>query len=330
MVHSFDKWDIVEVRVYVSDGSDNATGFRSDTILISNSLPTFATITLSGTHTANQCYQNQTLVATIGGWNDYDFSDSENYYYLWRINSIEVHSGVGNNYSSLDGFSVADEVSLEVWAFDGYENSTGSMLETIQIVNSGPFIVNGSELQSLENWTQQEDFDQFIVDLSPYQLDFETAEGDLYWTVEGYDEDLISISSESNSAFLFMSNLNQFGNTAITFTLHDDNGGSAQITVNFVVIEEEGDTPSEPIDPTIIYIIGGASGAVMISVSSVVIRKKRKNKKRIKGIQNNIEENIEETMKEQVKDQAKDQAKKQAKEQVEDQAKKQAKKQGKK
>ncbi|WP_369019525.1 hypothetical protein DSAG12_04590 [Promethearchaeum syntrophicum] len=316
--------DIIIVEVTPFDGYDSGDPVNTTIpLIISNSLPTFTTMTITGNHTIDQCYQNNTLVVTIDGWNDYDVSDSENYYYLWRINGIEVLSGVGNEFSSLDGFSVGDEVSIEVWAFDGYENSTESMLRTIQIINSGPFIINVSELQSLDTWTQNEDFDQFIVDLSPYQLDFETDEGDLYWTVEVYNEDLVTISNESNSAFLFMSVLNQYGNTSIIFTLHDDNGGSVKITVNFAVIKEEGENPP---DPTIIYIIAGASGAVMISVSTVIIRKKRKNEKRIKGIQKNIEENIEETMKEQIKDQVKDQAKKLAKEQVEDETKKQVKK----
>ena len=107
---SFDKGDQIQVDVTPNDGTEDGTSVISNTIIISNTLPSIASVTITPS-TLN----NETIaVCTTSGWMD-DDGDMEGYEYAWTVNGA-VHQ---DTTPSSGPFNVDDVISCTATPNDG-------------------------------------------------------------------------------------------------------------------------------------------------------------------------------------------------------------------
>jgi len=107
---SFDKGDQIQVDVTPNDGTEDGASVISNSIIISNTLPSISSVTISPS-TLN----NETIAAcTTSGWLD-DDGDVEGYEYSWTVNGA-VHQATTQ---SSGPFNADDVISCAATPDDG-------------------------------------------------------------------------------------------------------------------------------------------------------------------------------------------------------------------
>ncbi|MFW9971555.1 MAG: hypothetical protein ACFFDF_15275, partial [Candidatus Odinarchaeota archaeon] len=127
---------------------------------------------------------------------------------------------------------------------DVYTPTIFSIFVNYSTVNTPPNILNVVELQNLEIWNQQEDFGNFIINLSSYKSDNEFAPEYLNWSIQDVNNSLFSVTMDDNNKdiFIFHSIENKYGSDEFDLYLYDPPGAynSIIITLN---IESVNDPP---------------------------------------------------------------------------------------
>ncbi len=82
--------------------------------------------------------------------------------------------------------------SFILWLTDGEETDLISIAITINLVNDIPVILG--DIQDNLNWTQNEDFGTFQIDLSMNEFDIESSGASLDWYITGLNTSLVTVS----------------------------------------------------------------------------------------------------------------------------------------
>ncbi len=130
----FDRGDELYCEVTPHDGEDAGAPTRSDTIVVSNSLPELAAANLSSTSPTVA----DTLSVTVTGAVDAD-GDSITLRYDWLVDGVSVSSA-----PSITGslFDKGDSVMVEVTPSDGRGDGASVMSDTATVVNSPPVLTS--------------------------------------------------------------------------------------------------------------------------------------------------------------------------------------------
>jgi len=141
-------------------------------------------------------------------------------------NDILAFSSVPNVYG-IDAFTL--------WLTDGEDESFISLAIIIISVNDVPIIIG--DIQSNPNWTQNEDFGTFQIDLSAYESDVESSGIDLDWYIMGLDTSLVLISGEysDNNVIVFYSVPDAYGTDSFSLWLTDGEN-EIPVTISITVI----------------------------------------------------------------------------------------------
>ncbi|MCX8194903.1 MAG: LamG domain-containing protein, partial [Candidatus Micrarchaeota archaeon] len=152
------------LEVTAIDPVYNSTPLNSTTITVSNRAPVMANVSINNSTGGTIYWDNDILV----GWaqaNDSD-NDSINFTYRWYRNGVIFQNGTFNNSipwvriniaNMTSGLSGGQNWTLEVWAFDGLNNSSRMNSSTIRINTSN--IAPTAYLSSINNSTGGTYFD---------------------------------------------------------------------------------------------------------------------------------------------------------------------------
>src|SRR5207249_2171522 len=136
-----DHGDAIKVVVYATDGNGGTSGNAENTVTVVNTLPTATTVSAMRQNTTS----DQPRTATPSGFSDAD-GDTLTYHYQWSKNGAAITGATG---STLD-LSVAgngdrgDAIKVDVYATDGFGGMSGTINNTVTVVNSLPSITGGS------------------------------------------------------------------------------------------------------------------------------------------------------------------------------------------
>lgn len=126
----FSRGDSVVCSLIPSDGDDEGTPKSSNTVVIENTLPSLATVTVSPTTLTRA----ELARASYTGWDD-DDGDSQNVRYTWYV--AGVASGTD---STLAGswLTRGDEVYVQAVPYDSYGDGAAVSSATVVVENSAP------------------------------------------------------------------------------------------------------------------------------------------------------------------------------------------------
>ncbi len=121
----FDKGDQIQVEVTPNDGNVNGNTTISNTITISNSLPTITSATITP-----PTLNNETIaLCSASGWND-DDGDAESYQYEWKVNGVVQQETA----ESSGPFNADDVVSCTATPNDGENIGSPQSSQEITVV----------------------------------------------------------------------------------------------------------------------------------------------------------------------------------------------------
>ncbi len=129
---AFGGGDTVSCTVTAYDGEDSGTS-DSDSVTISNTAPTLASVSLTPT----TAYEASTLTCTPGTATDVD-GDTVSYTYAWSVDGASP--GVTSATLSGTYFSKTDEVKCVVTPSDGTTTGTAVNSNTVTIANTAPVL----------------------------------------------------------------------------------------------------------------------------------------------------------------------------------------------
>ena len=134
----FDKNDAVQCLVTPNDGVSDGLTVLSNVIVISNTAPSAASVTLGPIPS----YTNNNVVATVLGWADID-GDPEGYAYEWTVNGGVVGGALGPSLANLN-YGKNDLVGVTATPDDGTDLGLPVVSVDLQISNTPPTLVGAS------------------------------------------------------------------------------------------------------------------------------------------------------------------------------------------
>ena len=144
---SFSRDQSVACSVTPNDGEEDGAAVTSAAVVVSNTLPVIANVTLSPTSPR----EGDTIVASVGSSSD-DDGDTVGLTYEWFVNSTSILSG--SNFDTLSDlyFSKGDVISVTVTPNDGTDDGIGVVSAAITAVNTPP-VVDAVTLSPSEIYT---------------------------------------------------------------------------------------------------------------------------------------------------------------------------------
>ncbi|MEC8023128.1 MAG: hypothetical protein VX223_04290, partial [Myxococcota bacterium] len=131
-VGSTSKGQSVACQVTPSDGSDLGPPVTSDTVVIQNSAPTVATVSIS----PDTPQSNTPLTCTVGSVSDAD-GDAVSFVWEWRVDGEVVADAVGESLPVMF-FERGDSVTCAVAPTDGTDTGTVIQSDAVLITNTPP------------------------------------------------------------------------------------------------------------------------------------------------------------------------------------------------
>jgi len=111
--------------------------------------------------------------------------------------------------------------------------------DTVSIIhyNRYPLILQKSVIQANANWTQDEDFGAFSIDLTAFESDLEDFHVNLTWFPFGLDTSLVTVSGNfsANDVLTFSSVDNQNGNDTFELRLRDQHNFQDSVTITITI-----------------------------------------------------------------------------------------------
>ena len=117
---------------------------------------------------------------------------------------------------------------------DGEYTVNVSITLTVVSVNDLPTIINPDEIISNSNWTQEQNFGQFVLDLSTSGTDVETSQENLKWYVEGL-VGFVNVTGNGTNILTFESLTDVTGTRTFTLILMDEDDGTAELTITMEI-----------------------------------------------------------------------------------------------
>ncbi|MEE2904444.1 MAG: LamG-like jellyroll fold domain-containing protein [Myxococcota bacterium] len=128
----FERGDQLACEVTVSDGTVTVGPVRSSIVIVQNSAPSLASVTIG----PNDPKELDVIRATLGTATDPE-NDNVEFRYAWRVNGQQVTTS-----TTIDGtlFERGDQITLSVTPFDGRDVGTAVLSNTLIVQNSPPSI----------------------------------------------------------------------------------------------------------------------------------------------------------------------------------------------
>src|SRR5207249_4528420 len=136
-----DHGDAIKVVVYATDGNGGTSGNAENTVTVVNSAPSAGTVAIMPTSPTT----NQTLTATPSGFTDAD-NDTLSYVYQWYKGGVAIAGATAAmlNLATAGNGDHGDAIKVDVYATDGNGGMSGTINNTVTVVNSLPSITGGS------------------------------------------------------------------------------------------------------------------------------------------------------------------------------------------
>jgi len=128
---SFDSGDSIACTATPFDGEDSGAGVASASLVIDNTPPSIASVSITPT----TAYTDTTLTATPSGWSDAD-GDAPSYLYEWFTSS----TAVATNSATLAGsyFSKGETITVQVTPQDASSSGSPVTSSGVVILNTAP------------------------------------------------------------------------------------------------------------------------------------------------------------------------------------------------
>lgn len=218
----FDKGDTLSCTVTPDDGTDLGDAVTSGSVIVANTAPTLASVSLDASITVEAA-----VGFTLGAADDVD-GDTISYTYSWLVDGTEVATG-----TSLDpsAFAKGDRIVLTVTPTDGEDAGTPVSSSAVVVGNVAPSI-DSLSLSPESPLTA----DDLTVTVGTSDLDGDSLTLSYAWTVNG-------TAASSSTETLAASAFGKGDAVAVTVTA-DDGTATASLTSSLVTI---GNTaPSTP------------------------------------------------------------------------------------
>ena len=170
----FDSGDVVTCTVIPNDGDEDGLGVDSNTITISNSVPTLVSVTLTPT----TAFENTTFTCTPGTASD-DDGDTISYVYDWSVNGTNL--GLGTTTLTGANFNKGDVVRCKVTPKDSLSFGTQVTSNAVTVSNSPPTVASAS----LSPTTAYETSTLNCLAGAAQDLDGDTVSLTYQWQVDG-------------------------------------------------------------------------------------------------------------------------------------------------
>jgi len=143
---SFSRDELVACSVTPNDGEEDGAAVTSAAVVVSNTLPVIASVTLSPTSPR----EGDTITPSVGSSTDGD-GDSVSLAYAWRVNGVVILSGIFDSFSDLY-FDKGDVITVTVTPNDGTDDGADVASAAITAVNTPP-VVDAVTLSPTEVYT---------------------------------------------------------------------------------------------------------------------------------------------------------------------------------
>ncbi len=225
----FDRDEIVTCTVTPSDGADDGLPVLSNSVMVSNSAPSIASVSISPSSPTGA----DTLSCSYSGYSDAD-GDADASTYAWTVDGSSAGSG-----STLSGaFGGGDSVVCTVTPHDGTDAGI-SVAAGVTISNTPP-VVDSVSLDPSELYTDS----SVSAVISTSDADGDSVSVSYAWTVDG------STVAETGSSLSGESYFDKGQTVLVTVTPHDGAvAGTAVSSSSVTVLDSAPTAPSVAILP---------------------------------------------------------------------------------
>jgi len=224
----FDRDETVTCTVSPSDGSDSGAAVMSNSVIVSNSAPSVASVSISPTSPTGA----DTLSCSYSGYSDPD-GDSDGSSFAWTVDG----SSAGSGSALASGFAGGDLVTCTVTPNDGSDD--GSPVSASVTVGNTPPVVSSLALSPEDAYT----VDTITAVISTSDVDGDSVSVSYAWTVDG-----VAVS-ETSSALSGVSDFDKGQVVAVTVTPSDGVISGTPVSDSLTVLDSPPTAPSLAILP---------------------------------------------------------------------------------